>query len=389
MTAGRAVVGTIAAKNHLSMVRVLAASLAERHPDLPFALLLLDDPDGLFDPRSEPFEVISVSDLGLPHPERFLFQYGRGEVASALKPNLLRLLLDRGHDHVLFLDPDMLVLDRLDSVLDALGRHQVVLSPHLLTPASGDGGADRELAILTAGAANGGMLGVSGGSSARAFLDWWEDRLYTHCRLSVAEGLQHDQRWLDLAPAMFDGVHLLRDPRCNVAYWNLPERSDQSFALVHFSGFDPARHDRVTRHDGRLTPEAFGAPDLFRSYSELLNAAGFRRSRHWAYSHDFFDDGTVVPAVARRALLDLGDEAGRFGDPFRSDGSGSFREWLRQPVDAPGGGEAVSRLWDTAYRSRPDVRLAYPDHLGADRGGFLEWTRTTGARELGVPAELR
>ena len=36
--------------------------------------------------------------------------------------------------------------------------------------------------------------------------------------------MHYDQRWLDLVPALFDDVHIVRDPGCNVAYWNLPER---------------------------------------------------------------------------------------------------------------------------------------------------------------------
>ena len=61
-------------------------------------------------------------------------------------------------------------------------------------------------------------------------------------------------------------------------------------------------------------------------------------------------------------------------------------EGVRSPVDD--GCPPVSQLWHWAREQRPDVRAAYPDHLGTDRIAFLRWTRSSGVAEFGVPASL-
>jgi hypothetical protein len=70
-----------------------------------------------------------------------------------------------------------------------------------------------------------------------------------------------------------------------------------------------------------------------------------------------------------------------FGDPFCTGGERSYYRWLNQPVSADQQPCSMTRLWDAVYRSRPDVQLAFPDPLGADRAGFLNWTVTSGLRE--------
>jgi hypothetical protein len=66
---------------------------------------------------------------------------------------------------------------------------------------------------------------VSARPAARAFLSWWQNRVYEHCRHDVAHGVYYDQRWLDLAVVFFEDVYVFRDPSFNVAHWNLPERA--------------------------------------------------------------------------------------------------------------------------------------------------------------------
>ena len=62
---------------------------------------------------------------------------------------------------------------------------------------------------------------------------------------------------MNLAPVFFDGVHVLHHPGCNVAYWNLHERSltvtGESYRVnevaplvfFHFSAYDPRQPDRT------------------------------------------------------------------------------------------------------------------------------------------------
>ena len=160
----------------------------------------------------------------MPDLQRLCFGYSRQQIAIAAKPYLLRHLLDLVGFTAIFLDADILAV--LDSLPAALRRHQRArdhADPHLPGTPVVEHRA-RDLNILQSGVYNGGFIGISQHESARRFLYWWADRLHTHCRHDVTQGMHYDQRWLDLVPALFEDVHIVRDAGCNVAYWNLPER---------------------------------------------------------------------------------------------------------------------------------------------------------------------
>src|SRR5689334_10005691 len=154
-------VGTIVAKNFLSYARVLAASLRQHHPDIPFFVVLADEVDGMFDPALEPFEVIPLADLGIQRARHMCFWYDRAELSIVSKPYLLGYLLDRQHDAALFVDADMLILGSLARLFHATRTHSIVLTPHLVGPLSSRDRAARELNILQSGIYNGGCIGVS------------------------------------------------------------------------------------------------------------------------------------------------------------------------------------------------------------------------------------
>jgi hypothetical protein len=45
----------------------------------------------------------------------------------------------------------------------------------------------------------------------------------------------------------------------------------------------------------------------------------------------------------------------------------------------------VTRLWESVYRSRPDLQCAFPDVFGADQSAFQEWIVASGLREHEIP----
>jgi hypothetical protein len=301
---------TIAAKNYLSFVRVLANSFLQHHPNLPFFLFLSDEVDGYFDPQAEPFQLLRRSDLGGAEFQHLHLRYDRKEAATASKPHVLGHLLDRGFERVVFFDPDILILSSLDQLFARVGEHAVVLVPHLIAPPSGESAAGRELVILQSGVYNGGCIGVSSRPAARSFLAWWKERVGERCRHDVARGVFFDQRWLDLAPVFFRDVSILRDPGYDVAYWNLPERKveidgasvtvdGQPCRFFHFTGFDPEEPLAVTRHCSRLDMSSVGpAAELFDRYRALLAAAGYCETKSWAYAYENFDRRVSAPRRA-------------------------------------------------------------------------------------------
>jgi hypothetical protein len=335
-------VGTIVARNYVSYARVLARSLQRHHPHLPFFVLLADDAASPFDAGAEGLCVVRLEDLEIPDVRWLCFRWDRQQLAAALKPQLLQHLLLRGYDVAVFLDPDVLVVDDLSAVFAAAAGRAVTLTPHLLSPLIGCEGVARELNILQSGTFNAGFVAVSRGDTACRFLRWWQERTTAQCSHRVADGVYFDQRWLDLAATLFEGVGVLRDPGCNVAYWNLPERDVRigngsihvdgvPAKFFHFSGFMPPKPDAVTRHSPRLTLASVGAAaPLFEEFARLLTEAGYDETRGWPYAFDRFDDGTPISPRAREIHAGLGAAADRFGDPFHTTRSPSFLGWVRE-----------------------------------------------------------
>jgi hypothetical protein len=154
--------------------------------------------------------------------------------------------------------------------------------------------------------------------------------------------MHFEQRWLDLVPAFFEDVHVVRDPGFNVGHWNLPERrvasSGESFTVdgqpcrfVRFSGFEPDHPGAVTRYSRRLDMGNIGAAaELFRRYVALLEAAGYHEAKAWPYAYGRFDNGVPITDEARQAYRELGATADRFGDPFTTASRGSFLRWFER-----------------------------------------------------------
>jgi len=398
--AGPVVAATVAGREFLPRARVLADSLARWHPELPIVLLYTGRAPHLEGVTSHPFtEVVPIEALGLPDLAQRVFRCSSMELAVSAKELILSLLLDRGFERALFLDADLLLLARLDDLLAQLENCDLLLTPHHLAPLAGPDRIAREVAVLRAGTINGGVYGVRRGEPARAFLGWWRERMRLRGERRPEAGLHHDQRWLDLGRCFVERVGIVRDPGINVAYWNLPERpigaSDGRFTaagcplrLFHFSGFDPRAPEQLSRHAPSIPTSALGPGAAFaRDYAEAILAA--ERAAPWSDDWDRFDDGTPIPDIARALYRGLGDEVGRFGDPFRTAGASAFLAWLMAPEEDDHDPVAfIPRLWRGVVRARPDLVGAFPDPLGRDRGRLLAWTRTSGTRELEIPETL-
>lgn len=388
---------TIAAKSALALARVVARSFAATHPGAPFFVLLADEVDGYLDPDEEPFELLTLQELELSHPERFRFALPQQPLSYALTPYLIAKLLDLGFEGVVFVKQESLVLGDLSSIVSSLPEGGVALTPHLLSPLQSDDAEERELNILLSGVFNAGFVGAAAGEPSRQFLSWWQDRVYRHCRLAVADGIHYEQRWLDLAPAYFENVRVVRDPGVNVAHWNLPERrvavnadgvtvDGRPCRLFRFSGYDPNRPDAATRYSSRLRTSALGdAGTVFERYRTTLLEAGWVETSSWPYAYGRFDDGTPIPDFVRNLYAGL-DDVTRFGNPFATGEDRAFLRWLKEPVEQEAG---PTRLWFAAYNERPDLQLAFPDVFGRDGAAFQRWVASSGAHEYGIAQALR
>ncbi len=380
---------TIITRNYLAHARVLARSLAEHQPGARLAVLVVD---GTVEPHG--FEVLSPADVGCEQFAKMAARYELLELATALKPWLLRFLLARGARTVTYLDPDIRVFDSLTR-LERLGiEHGLVLIPHNTGPIPDDGLRPSQTMVMQAGVFNLGYVTLGAGRQAESLLDWWSDRLVHDCRIDTANGYFVDQRWMDLVPGLCTDYAVVRDPEFNLAYWNLHARrlhwdgqdytvDGRPLAFFHFSGFDATRPEQLSRHQSRIrTEDQPAVRRLLHEYAAALYANGHGRSISLPYGFGRLADGVPFDGYLRR-LFRLGEQqAALERSPFEPGGLEEFKTWLtgREPGAPPGVNRALAWLYD----ERRDLREAFPD-LKADGDSYLDWARTQGVAE-GLPA---
>jgi hypothetical protein len=382
----------------LPFARVLATSLRRHHPDCRLIVALADEIDGTFDPTAEPFTILRSHDLGVPELRDLAFRRTQREFAITLKPYLLARMLE-DDDAALFLDPDVLVLDRLDCLFDRVQQHALTLVPHALGPPASADRVERELVLYRAGVFNGGVVGVRRDTSTSRFLSWWQKRVHRLCFYGVDRGIHYDQRWLDLSVGFVKDVHVHRDVGLDVAHWNLSERpirirggvitaAGEPCRLFHFSGFDPDHPDTPTRYRPTLRLDELGeAKQLFADYADELRNAGWDEARDLPYAYGSFDNGVSIPHAARQLFAEQADRA-ELGDPFATGGTHNYFKWLKESPTGRFRSASPNRLWLFVHSVRPDLQRTFPHPLGIDRRRFRAWTRQHGAHEHRIPSEL-
>lgn len=255
---------TIATRDFLPWAIVLFDAIRKHHPSSRLLLLYVrrdDEPSQL--PVLEGVEVLATRALVDAETEAALRRrYNVPEFCFALKPRLLLHALDNGCDRAIYLDSDIDVLAPLDEALISLEASSAVLTPHLDAPLPMDGKLPNEVTILRAGSCNMGFVGVAKCDETRRMLAWWDSRVARWGFVAPESGYQGDQKWMDLAPSLFPGVALLRDPGSNVAGWNLHSRPvvledarptvhGRPLAFFHFSGFDPDKPGILSKYENR------------------------------------------------------------------------------------------------------------------------------------------
>lgn len=324
--------------NYIPKARVLASTLKSFHPDWTFCLLLGEAPPADFHLDEEPFDrLMGFDELAIPNYRSWLFRHRVVEICTAAKgPALHHFLTCEKHEKVMYLDPDIMVCNPLTPLETLLDEHDFLLTPHQLTPQKTEQSIkDNELITLRHGAFNLGFVAAARRGDGLAFARWWRNRLLKYCYDDIPNGLFTDQRWCDLAPVFFPGLHIVRDPGCNVASWNLPERAitqtengiflanGSPLRFYHFTGFDSGAGDGMTARYGGNVP---AVRELWQRYRERLAASGqaLLGKQRWAYMS--FSDGTPITDAMRLLYRERKDLQTTFPDPFRLS---SYRDWYR------------------------------------------------------------
>ncbi|GAA0880882.1 hypothetical protein GCM10009119_38520 [Algoriphagus jejuensis] len=244
---------TICSNNYLAQAYTLAESVRIVNPEIHFVVGLVDLINPKIDYQKYPsVEVIPCFDLGYPEFEGMLARYNVIEFNTAVKPYYFDFFFNRepNLDRIYYVDPDIFFYRGFEQLEIILDKNNIVLTPMITDP--GQTSQFDELVSLRHGMFNLGFIGIKRSAESQRFLDWWMTRLRDYCLIDKPRGIFVDQKWIDLAPLFFEGIHVLKHKGYNMAWWNFNDRklvevdgdyyvNSESYPLIffHFSGFKP------------------------------------------------------------------------------------------------------------------------------------------------------
>lgn len=331
--------------NYLSKARVLAKSVKRHCPDARFSLVFSDQWPEDIDPGKEPFdEIILIENLGIPvdNLSFWIYQHTVVELCTAVKGQALVKFLEEGSEKVVYLDPDIVVFHPLDELERLLDTNDIILTPHQTLPENNEKDiVNNEICSLQHGAFNFGFYAVHNTHNGQKFARWWRDRLINYCYDDISNGLFTDQKWGDIVPCMFDGVHILRDPGYNVSTWNLSNRiitqSDNGEILVnqrpllfyHFSGFDSGAQAIMLELYGNDNPILLGLREW---YIEQQDLEGQKKYGLVKSKYNYYENGEKIDKLERQLLRERQDLLEQFKstNPYIVEQKYSYYKWYQK-----------------------------------------------------------
>jgi hypothetical protein len=322
---------SVATLDYLPRLVVLYKSILQ-HQHIPLFILAADiDPQGvagltrqlyevLPDSASNNLKIITPFDIYGEEATQMRFYYDAFEFATACKAGIHTWMQRNSTiDRWLFIDSDILCFGSLDPIFDALDGHGIFLTPHINKPGQT---LLEDMQFLSAGAFNGGVLGVRRSHTSQRFTDWYLKILSCYCLNDPALPWQErffqssvifvDQRWLDLVPAYFPDVAIASSRGFNLGHWNVGQDrlefrhgllyiDKDKITLLHLSGWLEDQPGRLSRHsslDWSNDPEWNKVHNLYRDA-----LAPLKDLFNMPYPFNIYSDGTKIPKTHRRAYL--------------------------------------------------------------------------------------
>lgn len=328
--------------NYLPKARILAKSIKEYCKEAKFSLILADKiPQGVTVETEVFDEIITLPELGIPveNINLWAFQHTVVELCTAIKGQALVRFLEEGSKKVVYLDPDIAVFDDLHELEELLDIHDIILTPHQTIPENNNRDIENnEICSLKHGTYNFGFYAVKNSERGMTFAKWWRDRLIDYCFDDIPNGLFTDQKWGDLAPALFEGVYISKDPGYNVSTWNLSNRevtknkegkylvNNVPLKFYHFSGFDSGAQEVMLNEYGRNNRNLYDLREWYikRQEQEEQGKYGTLPS-----IYNFFDNGDKIQKEERALLKSRLDVYNFFKDtdPYIVEQERSYHKW--------------------------------------------------------------
>jgi hypothetical protein len=302
---------TICAINYLSKALVLFESFNRHNSSDDFVIVLIGrKKDIQIKYTHSKLKILWADELNISSFNQLAFKYDVIEFSTCIKPMIMKDFIQK-YDVVMYIDPDIKIYSSFEPLYNDLQTASIALTPHSMTPID-DGCKPGDVELLRFGAYNLGFVAVKKSDDAIKFVNWWSDRLFDYCFYEPQAGMAVDQKWVDLAPAYFNNVKILKDPGYNVAFWNLHERKlsigndnitvngSTPLKFIHFSSFNAKNPAAIANKQSRF---AAGSRPDFIAHAEVY-AKDFNRLNTGLdatpYCYDTFEDGTPISPTLRR-----------------------------------------------------------------------------------------
>lgn len=294
---------------YLGRVYCWRDSFLQHHPNGKLFVLFLDEVKQSINFSAENLTPIFMHELDIPDLDNMLSQYDRMELCGALKPFLLEYLFKHyKYAKICYFDSDIYFYRCLDDeIWQKLNTYTLILTPHWLQLLDAQV-LPKELNGLRQGIFNSGFIGLSQGTEAERFLNWWKTRLANYCYNRPEQGMFCDQGWLNFVPVLGLDYHINLNAGLNVAFWNLHERqftqqdgvyrvNGMPLQFFHFSGYSPDHPQLITKHSCDQTLDTLPElKPLFADYQNQLEQH-IRKLQSLSMANSSFQPTTYVSEV--------------------------------------------------------------------------------------------
>lgn len=275
---------TITTFSHLHKVLALHTSIQRYDTGMELHVLVIDEVKAVKTKLPETIRLYSLKDIEqLPYVREMLMKYEDADRRRwVLKPVFMAYLLTKT-EKLIYLDNDIYFFNDYHFLFDDLDNNRMLLTPHwrCSNPFISE---DYFIVNYTDGIFNAGFAGAN--KNSVEILDWWALACNYKCEKNKEKGLWDDQKYLDLIPARFEGIGIVRHKGCNVAVWNKHDNKRSKandtvtindtlpIVFIHFTN-DTIADIKENKHGGDplLLPHVLEYERTLNDSTNLLNPA--------------------------------------------------------------------------------------------------------------------
>jgi hypothetical protein len=302
---------SICAKNYLSQAYALGNSLKLYAPNDEFFIVLVDEIDDI--EISSEFKHLSPKQILQIDVTELAFKYDVIEFSTSVKPFFIDYFFKNGYDNVIYLDPDMVVYNKLDYLTEQLNSFDFIITPHIRKPYLNYKGSTPEEEILFVGIYNLGFFAIKKSMNGLHFIEWWKNKLLNQCYADKNDALHVDQKWIDFLPSFYPSKVLIeKSPTINMASWSIHEVffskignkyfvDDCPLLIFHFSGIDILDENCINKKQTlfNLTNKT-EYKELFTEYKNIVLSNKYDYYKNQKYKYDYFSNGVYIDTYVRR-----------------------------------------------------------------------------------------